>query len=116
VDKVDENVARLDFRGCGFDAREVGRRATADPSAQARGPICDCVFRIGGCNGVLALLEAQVQEVGGHIRDSRVGFMLAEHHRGLEFAQQADEFRNAKARVADFDHVPQPRSMKILGQ
>src|SRR5258706_2984418 len=96
--KIDEYVARFDFRGRGFDAGEVGRCATADPSAQARGPICDCAFRIGGCNGVFTLLEAQIQEVGGHIGDSRVGLMLAEHHPGLEFSQQADEIRNAKTK------------------
>src|SRR5260370_10973643 len=73
VDKVDENVARLDFRGRGFDAPEVGRRATADPSAQARGPICDCAFRIGGCNGNLSPLAAPITLGGGDIRHMRVG-------------------------------------------
>ena len=64
----------VDWRG--FDAWQVGGGVAGHPRPQARGPIGDRVRRIGGRDGVVALLEAQIQKIAGDIRDGRIGLVL----------------------------------------
>src|SRR5689334_22536481 len=74
VDEIDEHVARhLRKRVAGVDARQIVRLAAARPDARALRPSIERLGRIGGRDLVLALLQTRIDELGGYVRNARIG-------------------------------------------
>jgi ABC-2 type transport system ATP-binding protein len=87
MDDVGKHVARPRRRRRGVGARQIVRLRSLRPGAQPSGPGVERGRRIGGLDGILALLQAQIDEIGGGVGDGGIGVVLGKHHRDPRLAQ-----------------------------
>ena len=117
VDHVGEHVARCCLRrALRIDLVEILRHATRREGLEALGPGIQFLGRIAGRDRVLALLQAQIDEVGRDVGDARIGLVLGAHDRGVEFADQRDEGGVTETVMAHLDDVTQPQTILLFGQ
>src|SRR5690348_9975200 len=117
VDEIDEHVARhLRKRVAGIDARQIVRLAATRPNVGALRPSIERLGGIGGRDVVLALLQTRIDEIGGHVRNARIGRVLGIDDSDRELAQERDELRGAEAVMAHFDDVAQLQAVRLRRQ